>query len=72
MLAKVLATFAGLLLVGVVPATAPITATIFGLSVAVALFDGNPTKIVDAVSAVLGRVVDFADEIGRLIGNASK
>lgn len=49
----VLAVFAGLLLAGVIPATLPVTATVFALALTGALFGGDPRRIVDfAVTAV--------------------
>ena len=63
MVAKVLAIFAGLLFAGTIPASAPVTATIFSLAVIVALFEGDLRVVVGVIEdavRVLRTVVDKA------------
>lgn len=72
MTSKVLAIFAGLLFAGTIPASAPVTATIFSLAAVVALFDGDPTRILRLVTRTADRVARAVEStVNEVVDEAS-
>lgn len=72
MTSKVLAIFAGLLFAGLLPASAPVTATIFSLAATVALFGGDPTRILRVVTTTADRVARVVEStVNAVVDEAS-
>ena len=61
--AVVTATLVGLVLAGTLPASAPVLAAAFGLTLVTAIFGGVPRKVVTSITALVNSAADVVEEI---------